>query len=529
MVLTIITLLITIVFFIWGRIRSDIVAMMALMVLTASGVLTTQEALSGFSSPIVLMMVGLFIVGGAILQTGLAQSVGNSIARLSGGNETRAFVLVMLATAVIGAFVSNTGTVAIMMPIIMSMAATSNIRASRLLMPVAFAGSLGGMLTLIGTPPNLVISETLQRAGFKPLGFFSFFPTGVIVIVIGVLVLLPLSLWLIKKADGKKRRKGQSLSALAKQYHLTEKIYKYHVGKEARELNGMRVKELDLQRRYGLTLLEIRSERKRAFGKVIDQHMAWADSVISHGDILFFYGDQVGMQRLAADYRLQNLRSSHLDFYDIGISEIVILPTSRLIGTRIKDSRLREDYALNILGIRRDEERITEDLGAHRLHNGDILLVQGKWDAIIQMNQENENWVALGRPDMKAAKVIFDYKSPVAAIIMLLMVLTMVFDFIPIAPVTAVLIASLFVILTGCFRSVDAAYKTINWESVVLIGAMMPMSTALEKTGVSQAFISPLRCSRCSSATPQRPCLWLPLLWLLPSKWVLVPMHSFLQ
>ena len=160
----------------------------------------------------------------------------------------------------------------------------------------------------------------------------------------------------------------------------------------------MRVKELDLQRRYGLTLLEIRSERKRAFGKVIDQHMAWADSVISHGDILFFYGDQAGMQRLAADYRLQNLRSSHLDFYDIGISEIVILPTSRLIGTRIKDSRLREDYALNILGIRRDEERITEDLGAHRLHNGDILLVQGKWDAIIQMNQENENWVALGRP-----------------------------------------------------------------------------------------------------------------------------------
>ena len=144
MILTIITLLVTIAFFIWGRVRSDIVAMAALMVLTASGVLTTQEALSGFSSPIVLMMIGLFIVGGAILQTGLAQSVGNSIARFSGGNETRAFVLVMLTTAVIGAFVSNTGTVAIMMPIIMSMAATSNIRASRLLMPVAFAGSLGG-------------------------------------------------------------------------------------------------------------------------------------------------------------------------------------------------------------------------------------------------------------------------------------------------------------------------------------------------------------------------------------------------
>ena len=460
MILTIIVLIVTIAMFAWGRVRGDIVAMSALMVLTATGVLTTSEALSGFSSPIVIMMIGLFIVGGAILQTGLAQSAGNNIAQLAKGNETRAFVLVMLATSVIGAFVSNTGTVAIMMPIIVSMATSSGIRSSRLLMPMAFAGSLGGMLTLIGTPPNLVISETLKDNGFAPLAFFSFLPVGIIVIAMGVAILLPMSLMLIKKKDKQQmQNKEKSLDELAEEYQLPDKLYKYGVGISADSLSGLKVGELDLYNNYGL---------------------------INHEDIIYFYGDEEGMNRLAKDYHLVNLHGEGLDFYSIGITEIVVLPTSQLVGTRIKNSRLREDYSVNILGIRRDEEYIMEDLTEHRLRNGDILLVQGHWDKLLQMNYENDNWVVLGHPDRKVEKVLLDYKAPVAAVIMLLMIAMMVLDFIPMAPVTAVLIAALLTIFSGCFRSVDAAYKTINWESIVLIGAMMPMSTALEKTGVSQ-------------------------------------------
>ena len=231
MTITIIVLIVTIAMFVWGRVRGDVVALSALMVLTATGVLTTSEALSGFSSPIVIMMAGLFVVGGAILQTGLAQSAGNSISRMAKGNETRAFIYVVLATSFIGAFVSNTCTVAIMMPIIMSMAASSGIRSSRLLMPVAFAGSLGGMLTLIGTPPNLVISETLEEHGFAPLGFFTFLPIGLIVIALGIAVLLPMSLLLIKK-KGKhhKGTAGKTLNDLAEQYQLHDNLYKYRVG-----------------------------------------------------------------------------------------------------------------------------------------------------------------------------------------------------------------------------------------------------------------------------------------------------------
>lgn len=174
MIITLIVLALSAVFFMSGRVRSDVVALCALVLLIVFGILTPEEALTGFSNPIVIMMVGLFVVGGAILQTGLAKMISSKILKLAGESEMKLFVLIMLVTAFIGAFVSNTGTVALMLPIVVSMAMNSRINVSRLLMPLAFASSMGGMMTLIGTPPNLVIQESLTTAGYKPLTFFSF-------------------------------------------------------------------------------------------------------------------------------------------------------------------------------------------------------------------------------------------------------------------------------------------------------------------------------------------------------------------
>lgn len=209
MTTTLIILVITVALFIWGRVRVDIVALTALAALLVLGILTPAEALAGFSSPIVIMMIGLFVVGGAIMQTGLAKLTGNKLMALSRGNETITFLLVMLVTSFIGAFVSNTGTVALMMPIIMSIAAGSGMQSSRFLMPLAFAGSLGGMLTLIGTPPNLVIDEVLTEGGYQPLAFFSFFPVGIIVIAIGIIVLMPLSKIFLSKSRAVRKEAGQ--------------------------------------------------------------------------------------------------------------------------------------------------------------------------------------------------------------------------------------------------------------------------------------------------------------------------------
>ena len=164
MLVTLCILTLSAIFFINGKLRSDIVALCALVGLLIFNILTPEEALSGFSNSIVIMMIGLFVVGGAIFQTGLAKVISSRILKLAGKSELRLFLLVMIVTSAIGAFVSNTGTVALMLPIVVSLAASAGINASRLLMPLAFASSMGGMMTLIGTPPNLVIQDTLIQA-----------------------------------------------------------------------------------------------------------------------------------------------------------------------------------------------------------------------------------------------------------------------------------------------------------------------------------------------------------------------------
>ena len=511
MTITLIILVITVAMFIWGRVRADIVALTALAALLVLGILTPAEALAGFSSPIVIMMIGLFVVGGAIMQTGLAKLTGNKLMALSRGNETITFLLVMLVTSFIGAFVSNTGTVALMMPIIMSIAAGSGMQSSRFLMPLAFAGSLGGMLTLIGTPPNLVIDEVLTEAGYQPLAFFSFFPVGIIVIAIGIIVLMPLSKIFLSKSQGSKKKKNaKSLDDLVDEYRLLDNLHRFIVPSSrtsaARDENGNRMdivgktlKELSIQKKYGVSIIEIRNEKKSRLGLVkdVNQNMAKSSSTIQVHDTLYIIGDEQKMQRFARDYGLRKMKDVKIDFYDLGLTEIVVMPTSNFAGLRIGEANLRKRFGINVLGVKRGSssssseggrggsEYITDNLIAAKLHVGDMLLVQGEWTNLAHLTADTTNWVVLDQPEKTADKVLLDYKAPVAAAIMLLMIAMMVFDFIPVAPVTAVIIAGLLTVFAGCFRNVEAAYKTINWESIVLIAAMMPMSTALEKTGAS--------------------------------------------
>lgn len=499
MTTTLIILVITVALFIWGRVRADIVALTALAALLVLGILTPAEALAGFSSPIVIMMIGLFVVGGAIMQTGLAKLTGNKLMALSRGNETITFLLVMLVTSFIGAFVSNTGTVALMMPIIMSIAAGSGMQSSRFLMPLAFAGSLGGMLTLIGTPPNLVIDEVLTESGYQPLAFFSFFPVGIIVIAIGIIVLMPLSkIFLSKKQSGKKKKQGKSLDDLVDEYQLLDNLHRYIVPSrrpsaaldengEQMDIVGKTLKDLSIQKKYGVSIIEIRNEKKSRLGLVKDvsQNMAKSSSTIQVHDTLYIIGEEEKMKRFASDYGLRKMKDVKIDFYDLGLTEIVVMPTSYFAGLRIGDANLRKRFGINVLGVKRGDEYITDNLIATKLHVGDMLLVQGEWTNLAHLAADTSNWVVIDQPEKTADKVLLDYKAPVAAAIMLLMIAMMVFDFIPVAPVTAVIIAGLLTVFAGCFRNVEAAYKTINWESIVLIAAMMPMSTALEKTGAS--------------------------------------------
>ena len=488
MIATLIILLISAILFVSGKVRSDLVAICALLALLLCQILTPTEALSGFSNTTVIMMIGLFVVGGGIFQTGLAKMIGSKVMSLAGNSETKMFLLVMLVTGAIGAFVSNTGTVALMLPIIVSMASSAGKSPRRFLMPLAFASSMGGMMTLIGTPPNLIVSDTLQNAGYEPLSFFSFLPVGLIILAVGILVLLPMTKLLTPKEKQKDKKKtGKSLKELVSEYGISSTLFRVHVKDEKSAAIGKTVAGLDVYRNYGLNVLEVRrSNGQNRFVRTVSQKLASPDMIIGQGDVLYLSGEPEMVTKFAEDYSLRLLdihtdeidgSSSHasMDFFDIGVAEILIMPTSSMIGRRIADAGFRSKFSVNVLGIRRKNDYILQDLGAVKMQDGDVLLVQGGWADIARMKDESVNWVVLGEPLKEASKVTLDYKAPVAAAIMIAMIIAMVVESIPVAPVTSVLLAAILMVLTGCVRSMEAAYKTINWQTIVLFAAMLPL------------------------------------------------------
>jgi di/tricarboxylate transporter len=507
MIITLIILLISAALFVSGKVRSDLVALCALLALLLFQILTPAEGLAGFSNSTVIMMIGLFIVGGGIFQTGLAKMIGGQVIKLAGTSETKLFLLVMLVTAFIGAFVSNTGTVALMLPIVVSMAAHAGTSSRRLLMPLAFASSMGGMMTLIGTPPNLIIQETLSTAkanglvdaSVQDISFFTFLPVGLITLVAGVIFLMPLTKWVLTpKEKGKDAKvQGKSLKSLVKEYGLAENLFRVHLKDSSSKAIGKTIIELDIYKKYGINVLELRrSAGNNRFVRTVNQQLASPSLVLQQGDVLYLSGELSDVHQFVSDFSVRLLdnhtdevegssSNPSLDFFDIGIAEILIMPSSSMINRTVFEAGFRSKFNVNVLGIRRKSDYILRELGSEKILSGDVLLVQGTWKDIARLRNESDNWVVLGEPLQEAAKVTLDYKAPIAAAIMIAMIVMMVVDSIPVAPVTSVLLAAVLMVITGCVRNVEAAYKTINWQTIVLFAAMLPMSTALEKTGAS--------------------------------------------
>lgn len=485
--ITLATLLVASFFFMRGKVRSDLVAVCALLILALTGVLTPTEALAGFSNSVVIMMIGLFVVGAGIFRTGLAKMISSKILQTAGQNENKLFVLVMLVTASIGAFVSNTGTVAVMMPIIVSMAASANISPRRYLMPLAFASSMG-MFTLISTPPNLVIQNALVDAGYEALSFFSFAPIGFIALGIGVVVLFFLSKLLVSKSDSSsgKKKEGKSLVELAQEYQLQQQSYKVEVKSDSPLLNKT-LAELKIASTYDISISKIiRKNGNSRFRKKFVEEVAGPKSVILKDDVLYCLGDIENIERFVSDNDLHLEKKTDetpfAGFQESGIAEVFIMPNSRLINRTISEISFREEYNVNVLGIQRQNEYKMRDIKDTKLHSGDALLIQGTWKDLANLDNRQDDLVLVGQPLKEAAKVTLDQNAPIAAGIMILMVLAMVLEILP--SVIAIMLAAVLMVVTGCLRNMEEAYNSINWESVVLIGAMLPMATAFQNTGV---------------------------------------------
>ena len=488
MVQVLIILIVTAGLLVWGRIRSDVVALCSMVALVLTGVITPEEGLAGFSNSVVIMIAGLFIVGGAITQTGLARLISNKVLSLAGESELRLFYLVILVTIIVGLFVSNTGTVAILMPIVVTIAAQSGVDARRLLMPMAFACSISGMMTLIGTPPTLIVHNSLIESGHEGLQFFTTLPVGLVILLICGALLWPLSKLLARSEetamDTKRMRK--SPEQLSSQYNLLEDLYRLRI-EEGSFLRKKTLAELDLTGRFHCSVIGVKGVYLGARATV-----PTAETMLHRGFVLHVSGAYEDVQRLAEEACLtflddeqegQRTFSGRLSFSEYGLAEVVVKHGSRLVGRRISDTDLRQTYGISVVGLQRNRSYITHRLSRATLQEGDMLLLQGTWEDIERLGAQETDLILLGEPATEASKAIISERGPVAAVIIFLMILAMIFNWLP--PVMAVLVADILLILTRCFRSVKDAIGTISWESVILFAAMIPLATAMDNTGLS--------------------------------------------
>ncbi len=498
MALALIILLITGVFLAWGKFRADVVTLLSLITLAILGILTPAEAIAGFSNPIVLMLAGLFIVSGAINQTGLAKKISTYLLQLAGDNHLKLFLITLLVTAFFSSFMSNYGTVALLLPIVVSMTRETKMDNRRMLMPMAFAASMGGMFTLIGAPPNLIANDALTSNGFEGLGFFTVFPIGVVLLIVGIIYLWyrsPILERSTKKCSDTECTK--SPFELVREYQLAESLFRIKLPKQTPILHT-KLKDLNITQKYNVTIVEIRSMSNTSgkFFKSESQYFADGDTILKPGDIIYVEGSYDDAKIFAQENGLAFMDASETEsdakpefksvmkFDEIGVAEAVILSSSRLINKQVKETAFRKRYFINILAIRRKNEYLINQIQNERIHSGDTLLIQGSWANIAELGVEEPDLVIVGQPIQEANKVILEHKAGVAGFILLAMILCITFKVL--SPVISILAAAILMIITGCFRNVETAYQTIRWQNVIFFAAMLPMATAMQKTGASE-------------------------------------------
>ena len=487
---TFIILGVTIFLFMTNRLRGDLVALMALLAFVVLGILTPAEALAGFSNSVVIMIAGLFVIGAGILRTGLAGMAGNLLLKWSGDSELKLFILLLVIVASVGAFMSNTGTVALMLPIVVSIAMSINVSPSKFLMPLSYIASMSGLMTLIASPPNLIVSQILVNNGYEKLGFFTITPIGIIATITVIIYLVFIRNTLLPNEQNRSQSNVNyklSPKKLAKDYALNDKLFRVVVPSDS-PIIGKALADLKLPATYHIYVMKIQRRASEGINllSMTYQEMAGPTSIIHENDVLYVQGlapnvedfvIESGLQlEILTDNNMKELISSK-----IGVAEVLLTPTSKWIGETVRKIGFREKYNLNILGINRKGAYLVQDMAQQKLRFGDAILVQGTWEDIDLLSRETHDVVVVGQPHEHAGVAAASGKAWIAGLIMLLVVGLMVFEVFD--AVISVLIGAVLMVITGCLRNMDDAYRKMNFESIVLVAAMLPMATALEKTG----------------------------------------------
>ncbi|MFG1462593.1 SLC13 family permease [Xanthobacter sp. DSM 24535] len=480
--LVLLMLAVAVAMFIANRPRMDAVALLVIVTMPLTGIITMGEALAGFSDPSIVLIAALFVIGEALVRTGIARRLGDWLDAKAGGSETRLLVLLMAAVGGLGALMSSTAVVAIFIPVVLRICQNRGTAPSRLMMPLSFAALISGMLTLVATAPNLVVNAELMRQGAQGFGFFSFTPFGLPLLVLGIGYMLFARRMLGGKAGpAVEAKRRPSLRDWVEAYGLSARAHRVRLAPGS-PLAGRRLEEVSL-RAAGVNLLAI----ERGTRRTLDVIRPMARTRLEAEDILLVDVLATPQEReaLYQTWRVEPLPLGDGDYFsdrsqELGMVEVILPVESRLVGSTVLEARVRSEYQLTVIGLRHGAKVVADDLLHERLKVGDTLLMVGFWSSIGALQDHLDDMVVLNMPAELEEVLPAASRAPQALAVLGLVVALMVSGVIP--NVQAAIIGCL---LMGLLQCVDfnSAYRSISWKSLILIVGMLPFSLALQRTG----------------------------------------------
>ena len=469
--------------FVVNRPRMDAVALLVLVAMPFTGIITMNEALAGFADPSIALIAALFVIGEGLVLTGVARRLGDWLDAKAGNSENRLLVLLMAAVGGLGSLMSSTAVVAIFIPVVLRISQNRRTAPGRLMMPLSFAALINGMLTLVATAPNLVVNAELVRQGAQGFSFFSFTPFGLPVLGLGIIYMLFARGLLASTAssptDADRR---PSLRRWIEQYSLADREKRLRIAAGS-PLDGKRLDELPL-RANGVNLLAI----ERGTGLRVEVLRPTAQTVLQPGDVLLADMQVPGkaVDELWRSLQLEPRPLSETGNYfidrsqEIGMVEVILPADSRLIGQTVLEAHISSEYGLSVIGLRHGNKVVAPSLLEERLKIGDTLLLVGFWSDIRNLQSDMDDIVVLNMPVELEEVLPAANRAPHALAVLGLVVALMISGLVP--NVQAALIGCLLMGLFGCV-DFNSAYRAINWKSLILIVGMLPFSLALQRTG----------------------------------------------
>ncbi len=464
------------------KLSSDIVALCTLLAFSFSGLLSPAEAFSGFSAPATIIIASVFVFGAGLRYSGVAVWLGQQLTRLVGSDERRLTMAIMFLAALLSAFMSNIGVVAVFLPVVMKLAESGSLRPGKVLVPLSLATVFGGMMTIIGTPPNIVIAGLLEQETGKALSTFAFLPLGVTLLLVGMAYLLLIGQkWLPFTSSAIIKPVDSQAKAVEKGYGVRRLFYQVRV-RSGSSLNGAHLSLLQFGQQFDVLVIGVLP----AGQKTAPLQAAVTDLVVYANDLLILEGRPGAVAQLCATHDLEimgRIRLSELVRLmppEESVAEMIIPPRSQLVNRTLASWQFRERYHLNVLAVLRGPTSFYQDIGHLPLRIGDALLVHGARQNMRIAAQDGIMSLLSDLGEVPGSQVT-PKTWPMLALLMGMLVLL---SSNLLSTVTVMAGTATAVVLLGVLTP-RQMYKAIDWGTLVLIAGFLPVGIAMQKSGLA--------------------------------------------